>query len=241
MSAETPSDRLELLFSEEQLARLADTCVMVLGLGGVGSACAQTLARGGVGSFILVDRDTVAPSNINRQVLAFHSTLGREKAEVMREMILDINPEARVVIEPLYLERGRIAEQLGELPRPDYVVDAIDTISQKVEIALWCENEGIPEISSMGAANKFDPLAFRFDDIYETSVCPLAKDMRKLARKRGLRSLEVLYSTEKPRSLGRVEGGESGERLHGTTSYLPPIMGQMIASKVIRNICEADA
>ncbi len=237
-ATETATDRLRLILGDERVDALSRSCVCVLGLGGVGSSCAEALARGGVGRLVLIDRDVVTPSNINRQALAFHSTLGRPKAEVMRKMVLDINPRAQVWAEHLFLERERIGEQLSAFPRPDYVVDAIDTISQKLVIAQWCQQEQIPLVSSMGGANKLDPTRLRFARIEKTSGDSLARIMRKECRKRGIRNLQVLYSDEPSRPTttpnGQHDGGRpsKGETL-GTMSYYPPIMGQMLASRVL--------
>ncbi len=239
---ETAMDRLRLVLGDERLKTLSDSCVYVLGLGGVGSSCAEALARGGVGKLVLVDRDVVTPSNINRQALAFHSTLGQHKADVMSRMVHDINPTAKVWSASMFLEKERIAEQLASFPRPDYVVDAIDTISQKLAIALWCQETQIPLLSSMGGANKLDPTRLRFSRIERTNVDSLARIMRKECRKRGIKNLQVLYSDEpsKPTQTpsGEHDGGRptKGETL-GTMSYYPPIMGQMLASKVIRDLC----
>ena len=233
-------ERTRLLIGDEGAARLAGARVAVLGLGGVGSSCAEALARAGVGSLVLLDRDVVEPSNINRQALAFVSTVGRPKAEVMAAMVADINPGCQAIACEQYLERGRVAEQLSVIARPDYVVDAIDTISQKVEIAAWCQSEGIPLVSAAGGANKLDPCALAFADLYETSVCPLAKDLRRMARERGLAGWCVLYSRERPVRVADPANGAAGERVLGTMSYLPPIMGQMIASRVVRDIAGID-
>ena len=240
---ETINDRLLLILGKERLERLAQARVMVLGLGGVGSSCAEALARGGVGSLVLVDRDVVAPSNINRQALAFQSTLGRPKAEVMAAMVTDINPACEVHAVQAFIDKDRIAEQLGALPRPDYVVDAIDTVSQKLAIAAWCQAEGIREVSAMGGANKLDPTRLRFAPIEKTQVDPLARIVRKECRKRGIKGLTVLYSDEQPRE---AEGKRNaidehgfvreGESILGTMSYFPPIMGQMLAGYVQREL-----
>ena len=240
---ETAVDRLKLILGEERLEVLCNSRVMVLGLGGVGSSCAEALARGGVGSLVLVDRDVVTPSNINRQALAFHSTLGKPKATVMSEMVTDINPTCETLAVQAYIDKERVSEQLGALPRPDYVVDAIDTISQKLAIAAWCQAQGIPEVSAMGGANKLDPTRLRFSRIEKTSVDPLARIMRKECRKRGIRNLMVLYSDEQPREAegkwdvidehGFVREGAS---ILGTMSFFPPIMGQMLAGYVIRDL-----
>lgn len=213
---------------------------MVVGLGGVGSSCAETLARGGVGHLVLVDRDVVTPSNVNRQALAFTSTIGRDKAEVMRGMALDINPAVDVCARRLYLSCEDLAEALGALPRPDYVVDAIDTVAQKVALAAWCQAEGIAELSAMGGANKLDPCRLRFARIEDTTGCPLARVMRKKCRRSGIHDLRVLFSDEEPvhmEAISEEQWARSGPLL-GTMSYLPPIMGQMIASRVIRDLLE---
>ena len=240
---EHATDRLRLILGDEGLARLAQARVMVLGLGGVGSSCAEALARGGVGSLVLIDRDVVTPSNINRQALAFHSTLGRPKAEVMREMVRDINPDCEVVAERFFIDKDRVGEQLGALPRPDYVVDAIDTIAQKLAIAAWCQEEGLLLVSAMGGANKLDPTRLRFSRIEKTQIDPIARIVRKEARKRGIGSFTVLWSDEQPlEAEGKWDAIDEkgfvreGESILGTMSYFPPIMGQMLASWVIRKL-----
>ncbi len=237
-ATETTKDRLRLILGDEGLRRLDEATVMVIGLGGVGSNCAEALARGGVGNLVLLDRDVVAPSNVNRQAIAFASTLGRAKADVMRGMVLDINPEARVTAVQAFLEKDRIAEQLGALPRPDYVVDAIDTVAQKLRLAEWCQAQGLREISAMGGGNKLDPTRFRFSRIEDTVNCPLARIIRKECRRRGIHDLQVIYSDEQPVKMEAISDEqwmESGSLL-GTMSYIPPIMGQMIASRVIRDL-----
>lgn len=237
-AVESPTDRLRLILGDEGLRRLRDARVMVVGLGGVGSACAEALARGGVGGLVLVDRDVVAPSNVNRQAIAFHSTIGRPKAEVAREMALDINPDADVTACHMFVERDRLEEQLGALGPVDYVVDAIDTVGQKLRLAAWCQGQGLPEVSAMGGANKLDPCRLHFAPIEETVNCPLARVMRKECRRRGIRGLRVLFSDEEPVRMERISDErwlEEGPLL-GTMSYLPPIMGQMLASRVIRDL-----
>lgn len=239
-SSETAADRLRLILGEEALSRLQQSRVMVIGLGGVGSSCAEALVRGGIGSLDLVDRDVVTPSNINRQALAFHSTLGRPKTEVMRQMASDINPKCEIFTLHAFIDKDLVSEQLSVLPRPDFVVDAIDTVSQKLAIASWCQSEGIPEVSAMGGANKLDPTRLRFAPIEETNTDPLARIVRKEGRKRGIHDLMVLYSDELPRE---AEGKHSaidekgfvkeGASILGTMSYYPPVMGQMLAGYVI--------
>lgn len=240
---ETAQDRLRLILGEAALARLSASRVMVIGLGGVGSSCAEALARGGIGKLVLLDRDVVTPSNINRQALAFHSTLGRPKSEVMKQMVLDINPDCAVEAVRTFIDKDQVPELLGGLPRPDYVMDAIDTVAQKLAIASWCQEQGIPEVSAMGGANKLDPTRLRFAPIEETQVDPLARIIRKEGRKRGIKGLMVLYSDGVPRE---AEGKRSaidekgfvreGASILGTMSYYSPIMGQMLAGYVIRKI-----
>ncbi|ERI03967.1 tRNA threonylcarbamoyladenosine dehydratase [Atopobium sp. oral taxon 810] len=234
-------DRLLPVFGADGLAKLSGACVMVIGLGGVGSSCVEALARGGIGHLILVDRDVVEPSNINRQALAFHSTIGMAKTDAMRQMIADINPACKVETHHLFVTRDNLPElfepYLGKL---DYVIDAIDTISQKLELAylvqkLEREGRGFPLVAATGAANKVRPELLQFADISQTHTCPLCKDLRKLCRKRGVKKLEVLFSTEVP--LNRVKGTAAGERSPlGTASFMPPIMGQMLAGHVICRI-----
>ena len=238
--SDRPMDRLRLIMGETALDRLQNSRVMVIGLGGVGSSCAEALARGGVGALTMVDRDVVVPSNINRQALAFHSTLGQAKTYAMRQMVSDINPQCTVDTLQAFIDKDQVPEQLGALPRPDYVVDAIDTVSQKLAIAAWCQSKNIPEVSAMGGANKLDPTRLRFADINDTHTDPLARLIRKECRKRGIPGLMVLYSDELPRE---AEGKRSaidekgfvreGASILGTMSYYPPIMGQMLAGYVI--------
>lgn len=236
--AETATDRLRLVVGEAGLARLAAARVMVVGLGGVGSSCAEALARGGVGRLVLLDRDVVTPSNLNRQAIAFTSTMGRPKAEVMAAMVRDINPRADVEARQVFLDGRRLGSQLEGLGHVDYVVDAIDTVAQKLALAAWCQGHAVPELSAMGGANRLDPCRLRFARIEDTVVCPLARVMRKECRRRGIRGLRVLFSDEPPVRQPPI----SDERwmregtLLGTMSYLPPVMGQMIASRVIRDL-----
>lgn len=226
--------RLRLLLQDDGLDRLQNSTVMVIGLGGVGSAAAEALARGGVGSLVVLDRDTVEESNINRQALAFTRTLGMVKADVMREMIYEINPDCTVHAAQVYIDKNTVPETLGPFPRPDYVLDCIDTLSQKLAIAEWAAAEKLPLISSMGAANKLDPCLLKFSDIRRTSDCPMSRVIRRECRVRGIRNLEVLSTTETPFEV-ESEGRTKGETL-GSMSYMPPIMGQMMAGKVIRRL-----
>lgn len=233
--------RLAPLFGEEGLAKLDAATVMVIGLGGVGSNCAEALARGGVGHLVLVDRDVVELSNINRQAVAFRSTVGQPKTDVMERLVADINPGCEVEKIHAFITRENLRDLMAPyVGRLSYVVDAIDTVSQKLELAQYAqeledEGRGFPLVSAMGAANKVRPELLRFADISKTSCCPMAKDVRKFCRKRGIRHLEVLYSSEVP--LYNVRGDASGARSPlASASFMPPIMGQMIAGHVLCRI-----
>ncbi len=227
--------RLKLLFGDEGLDKLEGATVMVLGLGGVGSACAEALARGGVGTLIILDRDVVEYSNINRQVLALTSTIGQPKAEVMKERIHDINPDITVHAASVFLSPHNVAEVLGQFRRPDYVIDCIDTITQKLAVYQWVAEEGINLLASMGAANRVDPTLLEFRNIRQTLNCPMSKVIRLECRKRRIKGIEVLFSTELPFPVEKTGGNTKGETL-GSMSYMPPIMGQMLAGKVIRQL-----
>ena len=237
-TGEGATSKLELIMGREGVERLAASTVVVLGLGGVGSNCVEALARGGVGRLIVVDHDVVQASNINRQAIAFHSTIGRKKTDVVRSMVADINPSAQVEVLDAFVLAENVPELLGSFgEQADYVVDAIDTISTKLAIAQYADAHDMRLISSMGAANKLHPESFRVADVYDTVNCPLCRIMRKEGRKRGIRSLRVLYSCEQPVAVPVREGAARRERSNlGTASYVPPIMGQMIAGEVIREL-----
>ena len=246
-TAETAYSRLELVWGTPALERLRAATVMVLGCGGVGSNCVEALTRGGIGRLILVDGDEVAPSNINRQAIAFPATVGRRKVEVMAEMVRAINPVAEVVAFDRFVRaedvEGLMSEALDAVDgQLDFVVDAIDTVSAKLALAQWAEHTATPFIASMGGANKLDPSQLRICSIFDTANDPLARTMRKECRKRGICKLTVLSSFEQPRTLP-VSGATMGEPdaegrrpVLGTASYLPPIMGQVIAGHVIRTL-----
>lgn len=233
-------ERVKLILGDEGLTALRKSTVMVLGLGGVGSNCVEALARGGVGTLILIDMDVVDYTNINRQAIAFTSTVGRPKAEVMAEMVHDINPACQVYAEQQELDQQNIPTYLSQFPRPDYVIDCIDLVLSKAALAAWAQAEGLPLLVAMGAANKLDPLRFQFTDIHQTYNCPLAKKMRQEYRKFGVGEVEVLFSDELPR---KVDNPVSTARSHtlGTMSYMPPILGQMLAGKVIRRLSHFEA
>ena len=230
--------RLERIMGREGLERLTTSTVMVLGVGGVGSNCIEALARGGVGRLVIVDHDVVQESNINRQAIAFRSTLGLPKVEAMRRMIADINPDAQVEALQRFVLAQDVPALLDEYAgRVDYVVDAIDTVSAKLAIAEYANAHDMRLISSMGAANKLHPECLCVADVFDTVNCPLSRIMRKEARKRGIKRLKVLYSCEQPVKVAVREGAERRERSNlGTASFMPPIMGQMIAGQVIREL-----
>lgn len=235
---ESPMSRLERIWGSCGLARVQAASVMVLGLGGVGSNCVEALARGGVGRLVVVDCDVVQPSNINRQALAFMSTVGRRKTDVMRAMIADINPSAQVEAVDKFLFADDVPALLDHYASGiDYLVDAIDTVSAKLAVAQYAERAGVRLISSMGGANKLHPECLRMADLYETENCPLCRVMRKEGRKRGIRHLRVLYSCERPVKPQRREGVELRDRSNlGTASFMPPIMGLTIAGEVLRTL-----
>ncbi|MGL4832528.1 MAG: tRNA threonylcarbamoyladenosine dehydratase, partial [Propionibacteriaceae bacterium] len=227
--------RLHLLLGDAGLTRLEHATVMVIGLGGVGSSCAEALARGGLGSMILLDRDVVEQSNINRQALAFLSTVGKPKVEAMRAMVSDINPDCTMHFQQVFLTSENVATVFDAYPKPDYVIDCIDTVTQKLAIAQWCAEREVPLLSSMGAANKLDPCSLRFADIHDTRHCPLSRTIRKECRKRGITRLDVLSSDEIAVKV-ESDGTRSKSQLLGSMSYMPPIMGQMLAGLAIRRL-----
>lgn len=229
--------RTELLLGQEGVQKLRNACVMVHGVGGVGSHCIEALARSGVGKLILVDNDTVSLTNINRQSIAYHSTIGKYKTQVMKERIADICKETEVVTYECFVLPENLEEIFQE--RPDYIVDAIDTVTAKLALAEKAEKEGIPMISSMGTGNKLHGEMFTITDISKTSVCPLCKVMRKELKARGISHLKVLYSPEKPIDIrGKETKEEKGNRrqIPGSVSFVPPVAGLLIAGEVIRDL-----
>lgn len=228
-------ERTRRVIGSEGMERLKRAVVMVLGVGGVGGQCIEALARSGVGHLILVDADRVSETNINRQIIALHSTIGRLKTEVMKERISDICPETRVTTYETFV----LEENLQEIMqiRPDYIVDAIDTVSAKLALAKYCQEEGIPLISSMGTGNKLDPSRFEITDISKTSVCPLCKVMRRECRNRGIKKLRVLYSKEEPRTPEETKEVVEGKRsIPGSVAFVPPVAGLMLAAEVVREL-----
>lgn len=229
--------RTELLIGEEGLERLANATVMVLGVGGVGSHCIEALARSGVGTLILVDNDKVSLTNINRQSIAYLSTVGDYKTKLMKDRIDDISTRTNVYTYETFVLPDNLQTIFEH--RVDYIVDAIDTVTAKIAIAKYAKEHEIPLISCMGTGNKLHPELFEITDISKTSVCPLCKVMRKELKERGIYHLKVLYSKEKPidTSLRDTEE-EKGKRraLPGSISFVPPVAGLLIAGEVIREI-----
>ena len=217
--------RTEIMVGKEGMDRLSNARVAVFGIGGVGGHTVEALARSGVGTLDLIDNDTVALTNLNRQIIATHSTLGKYKVEAAKERILDINPNARVnIYKTFYLPDT--AEQF-DFSQYDYVVDAIDTVSGKIGLVMQADSTDTPIISSMGAGNKMEPTAFRVSDIYKTNVCPLAKVMRRELKKRGIKKLKVVYSEEKPivpqLDLRSEEADIQKRQIPGSNAFVPSV------------------
>lgn len=224
--------RTELLLGKEGLDLLHKAKVAVFGIGGVGGYVVEALARCGIGAFDLIDNDRVCLSNINRQIIATHDTVGRLKTEVMKERILSVNPAADVrLYECFYLPET--AEQF-DFTEYSYVVDAVDTVTAKIDIILRAKAAGTPVISCMGAGNKLDPSKFCVTDIYKTSVCPLARVMRRELRRRGVDALKVVYSQEEARK--PQEGGGTGTPVPGSISFVPPAAGLTAAAEVVKDL-----
>ena len=229
--------RTELLIGPEKFRRIKKASVMVFGVGGVGSHCIEALARTGVGKLILVDNDKVSVTNINRQSIAFHSTVGEYKTQVMKRKILDICPDTEVETHEVFVLPDNVDSILD--CRPDYIVDAIDTVTAKLALAKKAMEYNIPIINSMWTGNKLHGEMFEIEDISRTSVCPLCKVMRRELKKQGITHLKVLYSKEKPVKTDpdKMEEDPGTRRsLPGSISFVPPVAGLLIAGEVIRDI-----
>ena len=224
--------RTELIFGQQALEKLKNAHIAVFGIGGVGGYVVEALARSGVGALDLIDNDVVALSNLNRQIIALHSSVGKYKVDVMAERIKDINPACKVsVYKTFYLPE---TSGLFDLTKYDYVVDAIDTVAGKIGLIVEADKAKTPIISAMGAGNKINPTAFEVSDIYKTSVCPLAHVMRKELKKCGIKKLKVVYSKEQPIKTQNTEN--TRKQTPGSTSFVPPVVGLIIASEIIKDI-----
>ncbi len=224
--------RTEMLLGADNMLKLKNSHIAVFGLGGVGGHTIEALARCGIEKFTLFDNDTIAESNLNRQIIATRDTIGMQKTEAMKNRILSINPLAEITLHNVfYLPEN--ADQFS-FENYDYIIDAIDTVSAKIELAVSAEKFNVPLISSMGTGNKLDPTRFEIEDIYKTSVCPLARVMRRELKLRGIKKLKVVYSKEEP---VRPIGYESGGRIPGSTAFVPSVAGLIIASEVVKDIC----
>ncbi len=220
--------RTAMLIGEDALLKLASKRVAIFGVGGVGGYVVEALARSGVGALDLIDNDTVNITNINRQIIATHDTIGRSKVEVAKERILSINPKAQVDTHNIfYLPENA---DTFDFSRYDYIVDAVDTVTAKIDIIIKAKEKNIPVISSMGTGNKLDPTQFEIADLYKTSVCPLARVMRRELKKRGVDSLKVLYSKEEPKT------PEGEERTPSSIAFVPSVAGLIIAGEVIKDL-----
>lgn len=234
---ENQFSRTELLIGKEGIEKLKKSKVAIFGIGGVGSYVVEGLSRAGIQDFILIDNDLISESNINRQIIATHKTINKLKVEVAKQRILEINPNAKIeTIEEFFMPESEniLDESIS------YIVDAIDTVTAKIELVLRANKLNIPIISCMGTGNKLDPTKFEITDIYNTSVCPLAKVMRKELKNRGIKNLKVLYSKEKPIDINSLkilqEKNYSNKKTPGSISFVPSVAGLIIAGEVIKDI-----
>lgn len=235
--------RTELLIGQAALEKLQNSRVAIFGVGGVGGYVCEALVRSGVGHFDLIDNDTVSLTNINRQIIALHSTIGKLKVDVMKERMLDINPDVDVSVHPCFY-LPETADQF-DFSNYDYVVDAIDTVTGKIEIIVQADAHQVPVISSMGAGNKLNPAMMEVSDIYKTSVCPLARVMRRELKKRHIKHCKVVYSKEKAIQPSQASlekyGADSEENftrksIPGSTAFVPSVAGLILASEVIKDL-----
>lgn len=242
MAEETLFCRTELLIGTDALRRLERKRVAIFGVGGVGGYVCEALARSGVRHFHLVDKDVVSLSNLNRQIIALHSTIGQSKVDLLKARILDINPKAEVEARRMFF----LPENADEIDFAafDLVIDCVDNVTAKIEIITRAQKAGTPVLSSMGAGNHLDPSAFSVADIYETSVCPLARVMRRELRKRGVKALKVVYSKETPVQPGRglCEGSEEkgetekGRPVPGSAAFVVPVAGLLLAAEAVKEL-----
>ena len=232
---ENQFERTALLLGKASVERLARKRVAVFGVGGVGGFVCEGLVRAGIGAIDIVDKDIVAISNINRQLIALHSTVGKNKVDVLEERLKDINKN--LIIKKYKCFFLPETSETFDFREYDYVVDAIDTVTGKIELILKAKEAGVPIISAMGAGNKLDPTAFQVSDIYKTSVCPLARVMRRELKKRGVEKLKVVYSKEEPIK-PQFEEGE--EVVPGSISFVPPALGLIIAGEVVKDLIRVE-
>lgn len=242
--------RTQLLLGEEAMKTLSEKKVAIFGIGGVGGYVCESLVRTGIGHFDIVDDDKVCLTNLNRQIIATRSTVGKDKVEVMKERMLDINPKADITVHKCFF----LPENADQFPfeEYDYVVDAVDTVTAKIEIIMRCKEKGVPVISCMGAGNKLDPSRFRVADIYKTTMCPLAKVMRREMKKRGVKNLKVVFSDEKPVTPiedmsiscrtncicppGAERKCTDRRAIPGSTAFAPAVAGLILASEVVKDL-----
>lgn len=233
--------RTELLIGAEALKKLNNSKVAIFGIGGVGSFVVEGLSRAGIGNFMLIDNDNISITNLNRQLIALHSTIGENKAEAARRRILDINPSANVeIINEFFIPSSTDYFDSSI----NYIVDAIDTITSKIELVDRANKHNIPIISSMGTGNKMDPTKFEISDIYKTSMCPVAKILRKELKKRKIERLKVVYSKEEPIKNYVVNEteykGATNNKVPGSVSFVPSVAGLIIAGEVIKDLIKND-
>ena len=227
--------RTEMLIGSAALEKLKNSKAAVFGIGGVGGFAVEALARAGIGHFELIDNDTVSVTNLNRQIIALHSTVGRYKTEVMAERIHDINPEAEVAVRNCFFVPENA--HVFDFSSYDYVVDAVDTVTAKLSIIAEAKKAGVPVISSMGTGNKLNPTMLEVSDISKTSVCPLAKVMRYELKKRGIKGVKVVYSKEEPiKPAFEAADGGAKRAVPGSISFVPSAAGLIIASEVIKDL-----
>ena len=236
MSMEDQYARTKILLGDEAVSKLKNSRVAVFGVGGVGGFAVEALARSGVGELDLIDNDTVSVTNLNRQIIALHSTIGRLKTEIAAERVHDIDPSIKVNVHSCFFVPETADE--FDFAKYDYVIDAIDTVTGKIELIMRAQQAGTPVISAMGAGNKLDPTAFRVADIYKTKGCPLARVMRHELKKRGVKKLKVVYSEEEPiAAKAKSEGPQNGRRsVPGSVAFVPSVSGLIIAGEVIKDI-----
>lgn len=230
----TQFNREEILIGSKALEVLKNSRVAIFGVGGVGGYAVEALVRGGIGALDFVDNDVVSLTNLNRQIIALHSTLGKAKVEVMKERAIDINPEVKIITHNCFY----LPENAGQFDfkKYDYVVDAVDTVSAKIALVEQANKAGTPIISAMGAGNKLNPAEFEITDISKTTVCPLAKIMRKELKKRGINHLKVVYSKELPLKPLATDEQSNKRQTAGSISFVPPVAGLLMASEVIKDL-----